>query len=194
MTQERNPGSKERARENLSIKWMQETDAVLDSPEVEAKARALDPAAKLPSKTMTKEVTCVLEVDQESDSAYIRLRNFNVAQTVEVSTDVRVDLNDAGRIGGIEITSLNSHSALARVIETLFADSLQEESLGKVTEAIMSKPTMNVDELSVILGIGRRQAYEAVKRGEIPSIRLGKRILISTRVIDRILAGEPATD
>ena len=36
-----------------------------------------------------------------------------------------------------------------------------------------------------------RQAYEAVKRGEIPSIRIGKRILISTRVIERILAGEP---
>ena len=56
--------------------------------------------------------------------------------------------------------------------------------------AILAKPTMTVDELSKVLGIGRRQAYEAVKRGEIPSIKLGKRILISTRVVNRILDGE----
>ncbi|WP_352231331.1 DUF2283 domain-containing protein [Paenarthrobacter sp. R1] len=151
---------------------------------------------------MTKEVTCVLEVDQESDSAYIRLQNFTVAQTVEVSTDVRVDLDDAGRICGIEITSLNSHSALARVIETLFADSMHEQARRKAAEghysaeveAIMSKPTMSVDELATILGVGRRQAYDAVRQGTIPSIRLGKRILISTRIVESILSSEPASD
>jgi excisionase family DNA binding protein len=55
---------------------------------------------------------------------------------------------------------------------------------------ILAKATATVEELAKVLGIGRRQAYEAVKRGDIPSIRLGKRILISTRTIQRLLEGE----
>lgn len=54
-------------------------------------------------------------------------------------------------------------------------------------EHILGKATATVDEVALIMGIGRRQAYEAVNRGEIPSIRLGNRILISTRVINQIL-------
>ncbi|WP_166184103.1 helix-turn-helix domain-containing protein [Paenarthrobacter ureafaciens] len=53
---------------------------------------------------------------------------------------------------------------------------------------ILGKPTVTVEELHLVLGIGLRQAYEAVNRGDIPSIRLGKRILISTRVLQDILA------
>ena len=52
---------------------------------------------------------------------------------------------------------------------------------------LLARPTMTVEEMGRVLGIGRRQAYEAVNRGDIPSIRLGKRILISTRVIQDIL-------
>ncbi|WP_275778961.1 helix-turn-helix domain-containing protein [Paenarthrobacter sp. Y-19] len=55
-------------------------------------------------------------------------------------------------------------------------------------EAVLAKPTAGVEEVAQILGIGRRQAYEAVKRGDIPAIRLGKRILISTRVVRDMLA------
>lgn len=54
-------------------------------------------------------------------------------------------------------------------------------------EHILSKATATVNEVALILGIGRRQAYEAVNRGDIPSIRLGSRILISTRVLNQIL-------
>jgi len=35
-----------------------------------------------------------------------------------------------------------------------------------------------VDQVSEILGISRTSAYKAVHNGEIPSIRIGKRILI----------------
>lgn len=35
-----------------------------------------------------------------------------------------------------------------------------------------------VDQVSEILGISRASAYKAVHRGEIPSIRIGKRILV----------------
>ncbi|QMU84555.1 helix-turn-helix domain-containing protein [Paenarthrobacter ureafaciens] len=51
----------------------------------------------------------------------------------------------------------------------------------------MSNPTMTVEDLGKVLGIGKRQAYDAVNRGDIPSIRIGRRIVISTRVIQGIL-------
>ena len=38
--------------------------------------------------------------------------------------------------------------------------------------------TITVDEAARYLGIGRSSAYEAVRRNEIPSIRIGRRIVI----------------
>ncbi|MCB1489833.1 MAG: helix-turn-helix domain-containing protein [Bauldia sp.] len=56
-----------------------------------------------------------------------------------------------------------------------------------------ARATMNVDEAAEVLGIGRNAAYEAVSRGEIPSIRLGNRILIPRQAIDRMLGLESTT-
>jgi excisionase family DNA binding protein len=52
---------------------------------------------------------------------------------------------------------------------------------------IFAKPTMTVPELSTVLGIGLRQTYAGIRSGEFPSIRIGNRILISTRVVNQIL-------
>ena len=38
--------------------------------------------------------------------------------------------------------------------------------------------TYSVEEAARLLGISRNSAYEAVRRGEIPTIRIGRRILI----------------
>ena len=38
--------------------------------------------------------------------------------------------------------------------------------------------TITVAEAARYLGIGRNSAYEAVRRNEIPSIRIGRRIVI----------------
>ncbi len=50
--------------------------------------------------------------------------------------------------------------------------------------------TLSVDECAKRLGIGRNSAYEAVARGEIPVIRIGKRMLVPKAQLDRLLAGE----
>jgi excisionase family DNA binding protein len=42
------------------------------------------------------------------------------------------------------------------------------------------------------LRIGRNQAYEAAARGEIPVIRIGRRWLVPTAALDRMLAGDAA--
>jgi len=43
---------------------------------------------------------------------------------------------------------------------------------------IMERKTQTIRETAKELGIGVNQAYEAARRGEIPTIRIGKRILV----------------
>jgi excisionase family DNA binding protein len=47
--------------------------------------------------------------------------------------------------------------------------------------------THSIDETGRILGIGRSAAYAAVARGEIPSIRVGKRLLVPREALRRLL-------
>jgi excisionase family DNA binding protein len=49
--------------------------------------------------------------------------------------------------------------------------------------------TQTIDEAAKELGIGRNQAYAAAKRGEIPTIRIGKRILVLREPFKRLLEG-----
>ena len=47
--------------------------------------------------------------------------------------------------------------------------------------------TMTVREAAAALSIGRGLAYEAVKRGEIPAIRVGRHLLIPRRALEKLL-------
>lgn len=47
--------------------------------------------------------------------------------------------------------------------------------------------TWTVEEAARKLGIGKNQAYEAVKRGEIPVIKIGKRLLVPSAAFARLL-------
>jgi excisionase family DNA binding protein len=46
---------------------------------------------------------------------------------------------------------------------------------------------MSVPEAAKLLGIGRNTAYEAAKRGELPVIRIGRRILICVPALLRMI-------
>lgn len=46
--------------------------------------------------------------------------------------------------------------------------------------------TLTVDELARKIRISRQHAYDMVQSGEIPSVRLGRRILIPARVINEM--------
>jgi len=52
------------------------------------------------------------------------------------------------------------------------------------------RQTLNVEEAGKILGLGRRAAYAAARAGEIPSIRIGHRLLVPRRQLERLLEGE----
>ena len=49
------------------------------------------------------------------------------------------------------------------------------------------KLTLTVDEAAICLGIGRNSAYEAIARGEIPVLRIGKRLLVPRAALERML-------
>ena len=50
--------------------------------------------------------------------------------------------------------------------------------------------TVTVEEASRLLGISRAHGYELVARGELPSIRLGRRIVIPRRALVSLARGE----
>jgi excisionase family DNA binding protein len=47
--------------------------------------------------------------------------------------------------------------------------------------------TYNIEEVGRLLGIGRNQAYEAARRGDFPTIKIGKRLLVPKAAFDRLL-------
>jgi excisionase family DNA binding protein len=54
----------------------------------------------------------------------------------------------------------------------------------------MVSQTLRVEEAAKVLGISRNTAYAAIRRGEIPVIRIARRILVPRPALDRILQGE----
>jgi len=66
----------------------------------------------------------------------------------------------------------------------------KDDMANRETKSAERSPTMSVDEAADELGIGRNQAYAAVKAGQIPTIRIGKRLLVLRFPLERMLRGE----
>jgi excisionase family DNA binding protein len=49
------------------------------------------------------------------------------------------------------------------------------------------KLVISAEEASKILNLSRNGTYSALQRGDLPSIRIGKRILIPTAALQRLL-------
>jgi excisionase family DNA binding protein len=49
--------------------------------------------------------------------------------------------------------------------------------------------TVTIEEAAGALGIGRNSAYAAAHAGQIPTIRLGKRLLVSRAALQKMLSG-----
>ena len=48
---------------------------------------------------------------------------------------------------------------------------------------------LTVTEAAAVLGISRAHAYELVARRELPALRLGRRIVVPRRGLERLLDG-----
>lgn len=50
--------------------------------------------------------------------------------------------------------------------------------------------TLSIEEAAYMLGIGRGLAYELARTGQIPVLRLGRRMLVPRQQLEAMLAGE----
>jgi excisionase family DNA binding protein len=60
----------------------------------------------------------------------------------------------------------------------------------------MERMAYSVEEAGERLGLGRNSTYEAIRRRQIPSIRIGGRILVPKLALERLLseASAPADE
>ena len=57
---------------------------------------------------------------------------------------------------------------------------------------IKARLTLSIDEVASVLGLGRTAAYEAARRGDIPSRRLGRRVIVPVPAFLDWLGATPA--
>jgi excisionase family DNA binding protein len=57
----------------------------------------------------------------------------------------------------------------------------------------VDRKTLSIPEAGKALGIGRSAAYEAARTGQLPTIRIGRRLLVPVVALERLLeqAGKP---
>ena len=55
---------------------------------------------------------------------------------------------------------------------------------------MVERLTVTVEEAAVMLGISRTTAYGCASRNEIPTVRLGRRIVVPTAALTAMLAGD----
>jgi excisionase family DNA binding protein len=54
--------------------------------------------------------------------------------------------------------------------------------------------TVTVEQAAKLLGIGRSTAYELVHTGDLPSLRLGRRIVVPMKALGMLLGQETSID
>ena len=62
--------------------------------------------------------------------------------------------------------------------------------MAKAVLEMMRGPTTTVPLAGAALGLSRNKAYEAAKRGEIPTLKFGKRLVVPTAPLRRMLGLE----
>jgi len=57
------------------------------------------------------------------------------------------------------------------------------------------KPTLTVAEAAALLGISRNHAFKAIRRGDLPALRIGRRVLVPTaRLLALLNDGQAALE
>jgi excisionase family DNA binding protein len=87
---------------------------------------------------------------------------------------------------------------VARVWATTLADSLRPLLAAAGAERSDADSvgfdfpvTLSVNQAAKVLGLSRAGTYDAVRRGQLPSLRIGRRILIPTRRLVDLLEQAP---
>jgi excisionase family DNA binding protein len=57
-------------------------------------------------------------------------------------------------------------------------------------EIVAGRLTIPVPEAAELLGIGKNACYEAIRRGEIPALRIGSRVLVPVKPLLHLINGD----
>ena len=64
---------------------------------------------------------------------------------------------------------------------------------GEVVETNGDPRTYTIDEVARALGVNRNSAYQAARAGELPVIKIGRRMLVPKIAFERMLEGAGET-
>jgi excisionase family DNA binding protein len=67
------------------------------------------------------------------------------------------------------------------------SDGIQTDQVSHTMANKNGSTVLTVHEVAKILRIGRISAYQAIERGEVPSIRIGRRILVPRIALEQVL-------
>ena len=67
------------------------------------------------------------------------------------------------------------------------------DAVDPVPDAV-NVPTLTVEQAARYLSLGRSAAYEAVRRGEIPSLKFGRSVRVPTAALRRLLELDPPAE
>jgi hypothetical protein len=62
----------------------------------------------------------------------------------------------------------------------------------RVLGPLAGRTSVTVEETSKLLGVGRSAGYDAVRRGDLPVIRIGHRAVVPTPALVALLLGVPS--
>jgi excisionase family DNA binding protein len=74
-----------------------------------------------------------------------------------------------------------------RICKLKNSGSIQRDQVSHRMTNKIGPTVLTVDEVAKILRIGRISAYQAIERGEAPSIRIGRRILVPRMALEQVL-------
>jgi excisionase family DNA binding protein len=61
------------------------------------------------------------------------------------------------------------------------------DDAGRLRSGPIERLTYTVDQAGRLLGISRNSAYQRAAEGQLPTIRLGRRLLVPKAALDRLL-------
>jgi predicted DNA-binding transcriptional regulator AlpA len=81
-----------------------------------------------------------------------------------------------------------TQGAAHQLREALNGDGATQGAASRMVPIAELQPTMSIwPEVGKALGLGRAETYAAVARGDIPSLRIGGRLIVPTAAVRRLL-------
>ncbi len=85
-------------------------------------------------------------------------------------------------------TLITDITTRTNVFTRLSCDVTKTSSDISMPKSQSNKLVLTIEEIANLLGLSRSSTYEAVRKGQIPSIRIGKRIIIPRTALIKILS------